>query len=306
MSGCFAERVAALGMSGADIIALHGVPAHRGGSQHALIHCPGPGHEDRHPSCRVHLRTGRAKCFACEFYAGDVVALHTALGRFSRMGDALRDLEHRSGIAVPELKLGPAATQKSGTPADRQRGEFVAVRSWLYERANSAPAFEIVRMQQRLPDGTWRMQKSKPKPWKIYLPAHPGGRPRRMPKEFLAPGSRPLYRLPELLRVDSANTVYVVEGEPAADALIGIGLIATTASGGSSASDLTDWTPLAGRAVVIWPDRDAPGERYAHRIARQLECMDPPASVHIVDVDALGLPEGGDAVDWLARRGVEQ
>lgn len=53
---------------------------------------------------------------------------------------------------------------------------------------------------------------------------------------------KPLYFLPELLA--DAGPVYVVEGEACADALSGLGVIATT-SGGADSADAADWSPCA-------------------------------------------------------------
>jgi hypothetical protein len=81
-----------------------------------------------------------------------------------------------------------------------------------------------------------------------------------------APDPRPLYNLPDVSRSDN---VVLVEGEKCADALIRNGITATTAMNGAKAPvDKTDWSPLAGKAVLIWPDRDAPGWDYAEAAAR--------------------------------------
>ncbi|TYZ39108.1 hypothetical protein C2U34_26420, partial [Ralstonia solanacearum] len=59
----------------------------------------------------------------------------------------------------------------------------------------------------------------------------------------------------------------------------------------------TDWSPLAGKAVLIWPDRDKPGWEYADR-----------ASQAILQTGALSVaillppddkPEGWDAADAI-------
>lgn len=68
---------------------------------------------------------------------------------------------------------------------------------------------------------------------------------------------RPLYGLDRLAaRPDAA--VIICEGEKAADAA---GerfseYVAITSPGGARAPAKTDWMPLCGRAVVIWPDHD--------------------------------------------------
>jgi putative DNA primase/helicase len=81
-----------------------------------------------------------------------------------------------------------------------------------------------------------------------------------------APDPRPLYNLPA---ISAARAVVLVEGEKCAEALIASGIVATTAMNGAKAPvNKTDWSPLAGKAVVIWPDRDAPGWDYAESAAR--------------------------------------
>lgn len=79
-----------------------------------------------------------------------------------------------------------------------------------------------------------------------------------------APDPRPLYNQPGIARAD---TVVLVEGEKCADALIGRGIVATTAMNGANAPiDKTDWTPLAGKTIVVWPDHDEAGEKYADAV----------------------------------------
>ncbi len=73
-------------------------------------------------------------------------------------------------------------------------------------------------------------------------------------------GSRPLLGLPEL-STNPLATVLIVEGEKARDAAakyLPAGWVCMTWQGGGKAVAKTDWSPLAGRRVVIWPDKDAP------------------------------------------------
>ncbi len=104
---------------------------------------------------------------------------------------------------------------------------------------------------------------------------------------------KPLYLLH---RLAGDSTVWIVEGEQKADALAKLGLCATT-SGGATSADSTDWTPLEGRTVIVWPDNDAPGRTYAGDVSEILLGMGCKASC--VDVAALKLPDKADCVDWL-------
>jgi len=105
-----------------------------------------------------------------------------------------------------------------------------------------------------------------------------------------------LYRLPELVAADRGAVVLVVEGEWCADHLAERGLIVTT-SGGSSSTDSADWSPLAGCHVVLWPDNDPPGRKYADAVTRKLLTLG--CTVERIDIASLGLPDKGDTVDWL-------
>jgi hypothetical protein len=73
-------------------------------------------------------------------------------------------------------------------------------------------------------------------------------------KKHTFPNSRPLYNIPG---IKNEKHVVLVEGEKCADALISLGIPATTAMGGALAPpQKTDWTAFAGKEVVIWPDND--------------------------------------------------
>lgn len=108
------------------------------------------------------------------------------------------------------------------------------------------------------------------------------------------PSGKPLYRLHELAtRPD--ETILVCEGELCADALVKVGVLATT-SGAADSAAKADWRPLAGRDVTIWPDNDEAGQRYATEAAERLLALG--CTVRVIDVDKLGLPKKGDAADW--------
>jgi putative DNA primase/helicase len=91
------------------------------------------------------------------------------------------------------------------------------------------------------------------------------------------PAPRPLYALDKLAERPNADVV-LCEGEKAADAAAVLlpGYVATCSSNGSGAAKQTDWSPLAGRRVLIWPDADEPGDQYERdvkQILNELGCQ---------------------------------
>lgn len=83
-----------------------------------------------------------------------------------------------------------------------------------------------------------------------------------------SPDPRPLYNIPG---ITTSKKIILVEGEKSADALIAYGLTATTAMFGANAPiNKTDWSPLIGKEVIIWPDNDEAGKEYAQKVAQHL------------------------------------
>lgn len=94
---------------------------------------------------------------------------------------------------------------------------------------------------------------------------------RWVPKARAADGGylRPLYNLPEASSRHAAP-VLIVEGEKTFEGCLQYlpdGWVATSWAGGVNGISRTDWTPLQGRRVVIWPDNDEPGLKAAAAIA---------------------------------------
>ena len=105
------------------------------------------------------------------------------------------------------------------------------------------------------------------------------------------------YRLPELQRaLERGETVIIVEGEKDADRLHGLGLTATTNSGGAGkwGEDHSKYFP-AGAKVIILPDNDEPGRKHGQSVARSLHARG--CIVKIIDLP--DLPPKGDVSDWL-------
>ncbi len=155
----------------------------------------------------------------------------------------------------------------------------------VYESADGKPLFRVLRKTS--PDSgakTFRQERNVNGMWASGMDGV----------------ERVLYRLPALCDPElSDEVVWLVEGERDADALVSIGLVATTNPGGAG-----KWLPqytatLKGRHVVILPDNDKPGEDHAKLVSEALAGA--AASVRVLRLP--GLPEKGDASDWIGMGG---
>ena len=111
------------------------------------------------------------------------------------------------------------------------------------------------------------------------------------------PAPRPLYRLRELIERRDAP-VLIAEGEKTVSAAETLfrDYVVTTSSGGSSHANKSNYKPLQGRNIVIWPDADEPGRKYVDKVAR-LATEAGAESVRIVQLPEGKLKEGWDLAD---------
>ena len=151
--------------------------------------------------------------------------------------------------------------------------------SWTYHRADGQEAFRVARFDRPDGDKQYRPLHNTVEGWVVADP----------------PGFLPLYNLPEL---KNSGPIYVVEGEKCADAAKSIGLLATTSAHGARVAHKTDWSPLAGREIVLLPDNDEQGRQYANEVARILFELDPTTSIKIVKLP--GFKEKGDIADLIS------
>ena len=118
------------------------------------------------------------------------------------------------------------------------------------------------------------------------------------PKELK--DNHPLYNLDKIEKAQDEDTIWIVEGEKCADALEQLGQLATTAPGGANAPPKADWTPLAYKTLIIWPDNDQAGKVWARNVLQKLnETGGSSQQVDIVLVEKLNLKEKWDVVDWI-------
>ena len=265
----------------------------RGAGWHARC----PAHDDRRPSLSiaegddgralVHCHAGCTPPAIVEAVGLNLADLMPVTGGNGRRSTSAATNDHKPGNTF-------ATTDEAIAALERSRGPRSAL--WRYDDAEGQPFGYVVRWDDpgggkdvrpvsRVPgvDGRWT------------IGAMAGG-----------PGGRPLYRLPDLLNAPEGSRVYVCEGEKAADAARSVGLIATTSAHGSKSASKTDWSPLAApriSEVVILPDADIAGERYAGDVAELVMKLKQPPVVKVVRLPSLPFGEGGDVAEFVAMRG---
>lgn len=150
-----------------------------------------------------------------------------------------------------------------------------------YRSASGNLAFVVLRLRGKLEKKTFRV---------IHQVTSPDGVLNWVSK--MPEGQRPLYNLPKLVAMPGA-LVFVVEGEKTAESLQRMfpEAVVVTTVGGAQSPGKTDLTPLVGRSVVIWPDNDLPGEKYADTLARLLRTLAPKINLAVVNPTKL--------FDWL-------
>ncbi|MCA3108459.1 MAG: hypothetical protein IOD09_20610 [Rhodocyclaceae bacterium] len=283
---------------------------------------------DAGSSCSVNLNTGAWADFATDEAGGDLISLYAAVYQL-RNGPAARELAEQLGMAAseaqqperarraPEPKAAPAPDEdrwsdagewpEDGPPAPVAhvvRGRPVL--SWCYRTAAGGITGYVHRFvtsdggKEILPC-VWSQHPTKGKAWKWRQWDQP----------------RPLYHLD--LQADD-RPVLVVEGEKCVDAaasVLGASHWVTCWSGGGNAVHKADFSPLAGRRVILWPDCDAkldkaskallpeekqPGVKAMERAAQML--LELGCDVSIVAIPRPGdRPDGWDVADLIAEAG---
>lgn len=219
--------------------------------------------------------------------SGDLIGLwqaakHCDLATACREAEQFLGIEpdkpvHRVPQRAPERVTGPCPDDSSPDVHHARYGR--PTRSWRYLDAQGRLLGVIARFdppgerKQILP-WTWADSDG----WQC--------------KAFSAP--RPLYGL-QALAARSTDPVLLVEGEKAAEAAQDAlkGFVVVTWSGGSKAVSLTDWTPLIGRRVTLWPDADEPGKAAMLDVAKILN-----QPVRLLNVD--DQPDGWDIADAVS------
>jgi hypothetical protein len=262
--------------------------------------CTCPLHEDKHPSARVKQGQDgvwRLRCFAASCgFSGDVYDLRSKLTGKSIGGVLTEARGHINRQTKPQKSTNrepkPQAKQADGEKPKRYVSiEAVTQRLPGLEGVWAWPGYdnEIT---------CWTLRYRPPGKSKKYIQVTPckGG--------VILKGPEPPYVLLNLRKVQKAEMVIIVEGEPKVDIIEQIGLegvAATSTLGGAGPKKefLTDWQPVRGKVIYLWPDADPGGIDFMLAIAERLWALYPRPTIFWIEPAALGLSGKEDVVDYL-------
>ena len=244
-----------------DVIGRHINLTKRGSEYYGIC----PFHDDHKTSLQVNQRKQIFHCFACGA-SSDVLDFLTKYG--NTYGEAIKILAGEAGYNTDvkperqqiERKPKPLVwSQVTPAPEPASISHYRhgnPSRTWAYKAGDGSLLGYICRFN--LQEGAKEVLP--------YIYATDGSRHDWRWQGFDKP--RPLYNLDRLAQKPNA-TVLIVEGEKTADAAQALlpHVVVTAWQGGAKAIKATDWTPLQGRKLVLWPDNDQPGEQAMWDIA---------------------------------------
>ncbi len=187
---------------------------------------------------------------------------------------------HSSGDSGSIKKL----CELCGVPTPWNGKEKIPARQtiYTYENADGQPLYEVVRLDDV--NGKRIFQRA----------ISPDGKRINSMRGV----TRIPYRLPEVLEAQKSNQpIFIVEGEKCVEALRGLGLVATTNSGGSGKWGNCGQYFQKGINVIIIPDNDEPGRRHACEVATDLKQRG--CNVKVLNLPNLQQKE--DVFDWLKK-----
>jgi hypothetical protein len=244
----------------------------------SAIKCPF--HEDHHPSGSIYQGTDNAwrfKCHACG-WNGDIIDVQTqAYGTGS--------VETRSQAT------GHTGEQKQVVAAQANRTEPIPLEQIRAKMPGRVTHEHVYR--NNFGQDVMRVFRCETSQGKTYRPITREGDGwvfGQLQKPW------PIYRIPE---IQKADVVVGVEGEKVADALAEYGIVATTGPHGAGKAEYCDWTPLAGKKTILWPDFDEPGRKHMVQVKEILEALTPQPAMKILDPADLDLQAKEDAFDFI-------
>ena len=238
-----------------------------------------PFHQDKNPSGDIYQaedKVWRYKCHAASCgFCGDIFDVRAAATN-QPLAEVLKDSNpspvgktsapkvFESIEAIERAITGTVKNRFTYTDPDTRKPDLVVLRV----KQNNKKTFLQVS-----PSGSGFVLKAPSKPWPVY----------------------------NRIELQAAKQAIVVEGEKCVHSLRKARFVGTTSPGGAGKAQYTDWTPLAGKEVYLWPDNDGGGIKHMEEIVRILDKVEPTPTVFWIDPGYCKVPSKGDVVDFLAK-----
>lgn len=257
-------------------------------------------------SLKINVDSGKWADFSAGQQGGDLISLYAAMHGMGQ-AEAVKALEGDGTIATRVAPAPPKEDKRADwtplpAPADapkptdefyvKVQGEWtrrMVTARWAYTDAVGALLGYACRFEWH--DGDELKKDVVPQVWS----KHVDGRTQWRWRAFAVP--RPLYNLRELHERPDAP-VMVVEGEKKVEAIRTLApqYVGIAWQGGAKAWKKSDWKPIHGRKVLLWPDADEPGNVAMWEIGHHVQekCIE----VKIILPE--GVPDGWDCADALA------
>lgn len=269
-------------------------------------------------SFSINLNTGAWADFATGDKGGDLIAL-VAYIEGIKQGEAAKRLSQFLGLATEKIDAHKRATSLKNKTVDTSAPSVIKKTEWVAvlpipDNAGQPP----MHPKYGKPSMSWKYHDTLGNVLCLLYRFEPQAgleRKQFMPLTYCKhesgqfqwrwqglPEPRPLYNLHQITKRKD-DIVIVCEGEKAADAasVLYPGAVITTMLNGAQSVDKTDWKPLKGRVVWLWPDNDAAGKKCMQQVAEQLTKIKA-AEIQHINLSVFGkLEPKDDAADLLAR-----
>lgn len=298
-----------------------------------------PFHAENSPSFHAQDDEGVYHCFGCGASGDHFAFIMAHVG--GEFPDAVRAVAELGGISMPDEGQGggkqsrpPEQPRQTKTPPQPSAADVrpEIVKTYDYTDRDGALLYQVCRLQRKMPDGTWALNKDGKGKWKSFLQRRPDGagkwiwslaagefmrRPgsdwRQYDKKKFAEGmetrffpagpDHTIYRHPEVeVAIAEGRVVICAEGEKDADTAVSLGFCGTTNSSGSKHWADTHAASFRDADVVICLDNDAAGDR-ADKLAQSMKGIARRIRVLNFAEHVPGFEAKGDITDWVEHHG---
>lgn len=269
-----------------DLVHQAGIVANRT-SEGLKVCCPNPGHNDTNPSCAINEDENVFNCFSCG--CGGSVVDWVSLTNGITISEAIKSLgvdersdENYKPVKKKKQTLSVIPKRKPKAEKFRPEQKFLT-KTHIYTDLSGTELYRYERYDY--PNG------------KKDFRARAVGANDELTANMDSCTARVPFRFP---LIEAAETIYFVEGEKCANAMIDkLGVVATTTCGGSKAWFEAYSIYFQNKNLILIPDNDKTGREFMRQVAG--DCKQTAKSVRILDLFNDSNPAKWDVADEIEK-----